>query len=166
MATKSGDSNIVNTEFLSWDFSITEGKYRQSPVIMYPKFVPKNRGLSFCIILINARLDERTRSISAAVFEKWAGYFLQLKHVRLFHGNFSTLQNLELGFFDRELCSKVLKEALLLFFFLVAWNHEQKMFQMGEKNVPKRTKNIRNKDCFKFNRKTRVQMFSWPSVGL
>ena len=37
-------------------------------------------------------------------------------------------------FFDRELCSKVLKEALLLFlFFLVAWNHEQKMFQMEQK---------------------------------
>ena len=39
--------------------------------------------------------------------------------------------------FDRELCSKVLKEAFLLFllflFFLVAWNHEQKMFQMEQK---------------------------------
>ena len=37
------------------------------------------------------------------------------------------------SFVERELRSKVLKEALLLLllflFFLVAWNHEQKMFQ-------------------------------------
>ena len=36
--------------------------------------------------------------------------------------------------FDRELCSKVLKEAwLLLFLLLLAWKHEQKMFQMEQK---------------------------------
>ena len=52
------------------------------------------------------------------------------------------------AFFDRELRSKVLKEALLLFlFFLVAWNHEQKMFQMEQKisrtkNAPNGTKKV------------------------
>ena len=45
--------------------------------------------------------------------------------------------------------SKVLKEALLLF-LLLAWNHEQKMFQMEQKNgqeqnfVPNLTRNIAN----------------------
>ena len=34
-------------------------------------------------------------------------------------------------FFDREQCSKVLEEALL-FFLLLAWKHEQKMFQMEQ----------------------------------
>ena len=36
-------------------------------------------------------------------------------------------------FFDRELCSKVLKEALLLLFLLLAGNRGQKMFQMEQK---------------------------------
>ena len=45
--------------------------------------------------------------------------------------------------FDRELCSKVLKEALLLFFFFLflAWNQKQNMFQMEQK-VLARTKNV------------------------
>ena len=58
--------------------------------------------------------------------------------------------------FDRELCSKVLKEALLLFFFLLflARNQKQNMFQMEQKvfartkNVPYGTKNVQgNKNC-------------------
>ena len=45
--------------------------------------------------------------------------------------------------FDRELCLKILKEA----FFLLAWKHEQKIFQMEQKMfakncVPNRTKNV------------------------
>ena len=54
--------------------------------------------------------------------------------------------NITSGNFDRELCSKVLKEALLLL-FLVTWNHEQKRFQMEQKsfankNSPNGTKNV------------------------
>ena len=46
------------------------------------------------------------------------------------------IQHFKLLIFDRELCSKVLKEALLLFFFLLAGNHEQKMFQAEQKCSP------------------------------
>ena len=43
--------------------------------------------------------------------------------------------------FNRELCSKVLKDALLLFFFFLASIHEQKMFQI-EQEMCKGTKNV------------------------
>ena len=56
--------------------------------------------------------------------------------------------------FDRELCSKVLKEALLLLFFLAWGKHEQNMFHMEQKmfateNAPNGTKNVpwRTKKC-------------------
>ena len=42
-------------------------------------------------------------------------------------------------FFDRELCSKVLKEALLLFLLLLAWNHSDM-----NKTFPNGTKHVRN----------------------
>ena len=43
-----------------------------------------------------------------------------------------------MAFFDRELYSKVLKEAfLLLLFFLLAWKHDQKMFQLEQTNFAK-----------------------------
>ena len=44
--------------------------------------------------------------------------------------------------FDRELSSKLLKEALMFFSFLLllAWKHEQKMF--AKKILPNRTKNV------------------------
>ena len=49
--------------------------------------------------------------------------------------------------FDRELCSKVLKEAFLFLLFFLAWNKAQKMLQMEQNclrtdSVPKRTKNV------------------------
>ena len=55
--------------------------------------------------------------------------------------------------FDRELCSKVLKEALLflLFLLLLAWKHEQKMFRM-EKQI------FIVKNCFKLNRKSQLKV--------
>ena len=49
--------------------------------------------------------------------------------------------------FDRELCSKVLKEALLLLLLEYAGNREQKMFQIEQK-MCKGTKLVhRNKKC-------------------
>ena len=51
--------------------------------------------------------------------------------------------------FDRELCSKVLKQALLLL-LLVGGNHEQKMFQMEHKMCA-------NKKCSERNKKVREQ---------
>ena len=58
--------------------------------------------------------------------------------------------NSNIFIFDRELCSKVLKEAslLLLFLFLgLAGNHEQKMFQIKQK-MCKGTKKVHgNKKC-------------------
>ena len=57
-------------------------------------------------------------------------------------------------FFDREQRLKVLKEALLLLlFFLVAWNHEQKRFQMEQKMFQMEQKIITNKKCSKWNKK-------------
>ena len=49
-------------------------------------------------------------------------------------------------FFDRELCSKVLKEALLLFLLFLAWNQKQKNVPNGTENVPNPngTKNVCN----------------------
>ena len=52
------------------------------------------------------------------------------------------------SFIDRELCSKVLKEALLFLLLLgLAGNHEQKIFQIEQK-LSKGTKNVQgNKKC-------------------
>ena len=52
--------------------------------------------------------------------------------------------------FDRELCSKVLKEALLLFLLfllLEAWNHEQKMLQIEQKMLQKEQKMFATKSA-------------------
>ena len=54
--------------------------------------------------------------------------------------------------FDRELCSKIINEAFLLLFFLVAWNHEQKNFQM-EKSVQGNEKRVWEKTTCSYKRK-------------
>ena len=65
--------------------------------------------------------------------------------------------------FDRELCSKVLKETFLLFlFFLLAWNQvkknvreqnllqsEQKMWQKEQKMLQGEQKNFEDENCLK-----------------
>ena len=57
-----------------------------------------------------------------------------------------SIKVIKFGFFDRELCSKVLKEALLLFFFLLeAWNHEQKILQKGQKMFAMKIEQIEQK---------------------
>ena len=67
--------------------------------------------------------------------------------------------------FDRELCSKVLKEALLLLLLLLlglAGNHEQKMFQIEQK-LCKGTKNVLLWHIMVLN--CRVCL-AWPYVAL
>ena len=39
---------------------------------------------------------------------------------------------------DSELCLKTLKEASFFFFLLLAWKHEQKLFQMEQKMFTKK----------------------------
>ena len=56
-------------------------------------------------------------------------WILRPHRPKTWHLTFETLA------FDRELFSKVLKEALLFFLILFAWKHEQKMFQMEQKVV-------------------------------
>ena len=60
---------------------------------------------------------------------------------------------MDLYIFDRELCSKVLKEALLLFLLGLAGNHEQKMFQIeilqGNKNCASEQKSARKQKMCK-----------------
>ena len=54
--------------------------------------------------------------------------------------------------FDRELCSKVLKVVLLLF-FLLAWNQVYKMLQMEQKKFANKICSTTNKKCSNLNKK-------------
>ena len=52
-------------------------------------------------------------------------------------------------FFDHEQRSKVLKEALLFFLFLLAWNQVKKMLQMEQKMLANKIRLKANKKCSK-----------------
>ena len=78
-------------------------------------------------------------NVIGSYFRLWTGFFAKeadfdCNDYILFEiGNKLKFQG-RVVVFDRELCSKILKEALLLFFFLLlAWNHEQFFFQMEQK---------------------------------
>ena len=61
---------------------------------------------------------------------------------------FSELIDNRLYFFYRQLCLKVLKEALLLLFLLLAGNHEQNFFQMEQNFLQKEQKIFAMKIAF------------------
>ena len=71
---------------------------------------------------------------------------------------FFPLENISyLCVFDRDLCSKVLKEALLLLFFLLeAWN--------GTKNVREQICSKSNKKCYKGNKNVRNENYFKLSI--
>ena len=79
-----------------------------------------------------------------AIFEGSEGSFLNLfRYSQEYCVYLRTLHCYEVFWmlFDREQRSKVLKYALLLFFFFLAWKHEWKMFQIEQK-LCKGTQNV------------------------
>ena len=78
-------------------------------------------------------------NVIGSYFRLWTGFFAKeadfdCNDYILFEiGNKLKFQG-RVVVFDRELCSKILKEALLLFFFLLlAWNHEQNFSKWNKK---------------------------------
>ena len=114
--------------------------FKQSISVLFNKFVES--------LLWSKNNVHEIKSTNSWIVQVTVGYSFKLsafihlgfKYVIIIFVNFSWR-----CIFECELCSKVLKEALLLL-FLLAWKYEQKMVKMEQKNsrtkfVPNRTKN-------------------------